>query len=345
MEDSRKLIDYKPTSKLLSFIREKTGRVNLYHYDTGFYKFKAFPPKRGFSDNDKSSLLAIAFHSSIIGDSTLNSQFKALKRLYITKDVSSISEHSFGNLELDVLEFASPDTYFSPNALGSLSTLKLVYDGNTYTNVSKYKDTQRGNALTHIRKDDDNRLSFEIGERLSLGEVDNFDRRNRSISLADYSKRAEFKAISEMLEGVDIKDGSSLFFYTRTSETSYGAQAIVDTYPLSTMRLSNPPDDKLVALYVNGVNEFNIDDLKRFPNVRQVFVSPTVKAVYGKTEKEKLVSYSDHQAIWSEIQNASGDPIKLVTMSKNTLMIPERNPSSAPSEEKSLGETSKEIEL
>ena len=347
MKEITDIAFYEPKPGLLTYFREKTGRINIFRYDDGMYKYKAFPPRKGFSDYDKSFLETLIFHSSIIGDSTLNSQFKTLKRIFISKDVSSISEHSFGNLDLDLLQFDSTDTYFSPNALSSLSTITLIYNGNKYTNMSLYKKTRRGNRLTAIQKDDDNRLTFEIGESLSLGQIDNYERTHSSVSLEEYSKRTEFKAISNLLENSEIKDDSSLFFYTKTGETSYGAQAIIDSYPLSDMRLSNPPDDKLVAIYINGVNEVDLETLNKYPNIKQIFISPTVKTVYGETNKSKTVSYSDHTATWSEWQNAKGCPVKMVCISKDTLVLPERVPKndSLDGEEKSLGDTSKEIEI
>lgn len=347
MKEITDIISYDPGPSWLSYFRARTGRVNVFRYDGGIYKYKAFPPRRGFSDYDKSYLEALVFHSSIIGDSTLNSQFKGLKRLFITPDVSSISEHSFGNIDIELLQIDSPDTYFSTNAFDALSTTTLIYGNNRFTNVSKYKKARHGNKLAHIHKDDDNRLCFEIGEKISYGEADRYEKVRSNLSDDEYEKRNEYKSISDLLEESSITDGSSVFFYTRKNENSLGAKAVIDTFPLSDMRLSNPPDDELVAIYVNDVNELDLASLSKYPNIRQVFVSPTVKAVYGKVNKSKTVSYSDHTATWSEWENAKGSPVKVVCVSKETLLLEDRVPKDDVSseKEKNLGDTSKEIEI
>ena len=297
-----------PTEYKKSFaekLRTFFGKTSLYTYVLSKPKYMAFPPKRGFSKKEYDYLSSIFIHTPITENVGISSnQFKVLSSIRISDDVSSISDHTFESLNLEDLIIDSSETYFSKKSFDQTDVKKLRYESN------KFSLGENSSLLSDIFKDEDHRLNFSIHGRFnSVQELTDISLLNSIQDNLAYS----------LIDNSSIDESNSMFIYDNSSkgDLSYSIKIILDHYPLSDLRMDHEPDENLIALYVSGVDEIDLENLSKYTNVRNIFIAPNVKRVYGLLSDVKHME----SKIIASYFNGGSLPLKVTCQSTNTILL------------------------
>lgn len=300
-----------PTEYKKSFaekIRTFFGRTSLYTYVLSKPKYMAFPPKRGFSKKEFDYLSSVCIHTPITENVGISSnQFKVLSSVRISDDVSSISDHTFESLNLEELIIDSSETYFSKKTFDQTDVKRIKYENN------KFSLGESTFLLSEIFKDEDHRLNFSIHGRFSsIQELAN----NQDNMVLN---KVQDDLVSLLVENSTINEANSMFIYNEKSESelSYSLNILLDHYPLSDLRMCNQSDDALIALYVSGVDEIDLENLSKYPSLRTIYIAPNVKRVYGQLDN---VNHMGNK-IMANYNNGSYSYLKVICQSANTVML------------------------
>jgi len=302
-----------PTEYKKSFaekLRTFFGRTSLYTYVLSKPKYMAFPPKRGFSKKEYDYLSSLYIHTPITENVGISSnQFKVLSSIRISDSVSSISDHTFESLTLEDLIIDSEETYFSKKSFDQTDVKRLRYENN------KFSLGDNPYLLSGILKDEDHRLNFTIHGRFSSVQ-----------ELTDITilERIQDNLVFSLIENSIIDESNSMFIYSEKSgrELSYSINILLDHYPLSDLRMYNEPDENLIALYVSGVDEIDLENLSKYPNLRNVYVASNVKRVYGKLDDVKRTE----SKIIASYYNGGTTPLKVTCQSIDTILLGIKEP-------------------
>ena len=110
-----------------------------------------------------------------------------------------------------------------------------------------------------------------------------------------------------------------MFIYSESSgiDLSYSINVLLDHYPLSALRMCNESDENLISLYISGVDEIDLENLSKYPNLRNVIIASNVKRIYGKLDDVKHMENKIIASYYSE----RNTPLKITCQSTNTILL------------------------
>ena len=176
-------------------------------------------------------------------------------------------------------------------------------------------------APTNIFFDLDERIHFMQGERLSLGQLDWMDGQGK-----DAAKESEdamyYLAESLINKSSQNKNDNSIFIYSETlgSERASSIHAVADTFPMPSGRDEKIDDDKLIGLFVTGVDEVDLGSLAQYPNLKHITIGKDVRRVTATPELQDR-NVEDDKLAQKMQKNINGKEQIITMMSNSTVMM------------------------
>lgn len=318
-------IDKKPTfmEKIMGMLNRTSKLVDA----SGKVSYIAYPLKKDFSKKQKENTETL-----IINDVTIfgevrdyrHQNLKNAKKLILGEGVLGVATSSLVNSQFEEIELSEDVTMIPEGAIED-SNVRRIYGPNF--DIS----TDAGNIRTSFHIDEDGRPHFiECGYyskgqesyKLSRGEKMSEETRFAALALA---KRMLFSTSKR-------ENAKSLFVYAPRlgSDVDYHVHGIMDQFPMPEDSFKRIPDDKLIGILVNGVEELDLEKLKQYPNLMRIVVGKDVKRVIKAKDTEdsvvldqdkKTVKLKEEGKQVYEQKNANGISQRILFASDTTLIL------------------------
>lgn len=281
----------------------------------GKVSYISYPPRNGFSDKQKKSIETLEVNDVLIlGDDRDRSllELENLKTLVLGRGVIAVAEGVVPTTGLEELVLSDQARQIPVGAISGTSIKRVRGNG---FDISTDKQ-----ALTNIYFDSDERLHFMQGSRLSLGQLDWMDGHGKDA--AKESENNMYYLAESLIKGSSQNtNANSIFVYSETigSERASSIHAIVDTFPMPSGRDEKIDDDKLIGIFVTGVEEVDLSTLSQYPNLRYITVGKDVKRVVTTPELEEKAG--DDKTIQRTQKNINGKDQFVTVMSETTVMM------------------------
>lgn len=297
-------------------LRKLMRRTSVTVDANGKVSYISYPPRNGFSDKQKKSIETIEVNDVLIlGDDRDRSllELENLKTLVLGRGVIAVAEGAVPTKGLEELVISDQARQIPIGAISGTSIKRVRGNGFDISTDRK--------ALTNIFFDSDERLHFMQGERLSLGQLDWMDGHGKNAA-KESENNMYFLAESLLKSSSKNKNANSIFVYSETigSERASSIDAVVDTFPMPSGRNEKLPDDKLVGIYITGVDEVDLGTLAQYPNLRYITIGKDVKRVTTTPDFEEQV-IDDNTAQRSQ-KSISGNKQHIDIMGTPTMMMP-----------------------
>ena len=296
-------------------LRKLMKRTSVTVDSNGKVSYISYPPRNGFSDKQKKSIKTIEVNDILIlGDDRDRSllELENLKTLVLGRGVIAVAEGAVPTTGLEELVLSDQARQIPVGAISGTSIKRVRGNG---FDISTDKQ-----ALTNIYFDSDERFHFMQGSRLSLGQLDWMDGHGKDA--AKESENNMYHLAESLIKGSSQNtNANSIFVYSETigSERASSIHAIVDTFPMPSGRDEKIDDDKLIGIFVTGVEEVDLSTLSQYPNLRYITVGKDVKRVVTTPElEEKAV---DDKTIQRTQKNINGKDQFVTVMSETTVMM------------------------
>ena len=112
--------------------------------------------------------------------------------------------------------------------------------------------------------------------------------------MSEETKFAALAIAKRMLLSTSKGDNEkSLFVYAPSlgSDVDFHVHGIMDDFPMPEESLKRIPDDKLIGLLVNGVEEVDLEAFKKYPNLMRIIIGKDVKRVVKSKDTEDSIIY------------------------------------------------------
>ncbi len=296
-------------------LRKLMKRTSVTVDSNGKVSYISYPPRNGFSDKQKKSIETIEVNDVLIlGDDRDRSllELENLKTLVLGRGVIAVAEGAVPTTGLEELVISDQARQIPMGAISGTSIKRVR--GNVF-DISTDKK-----ALTNIFFDSDERIHFMQGERLSLGQLDWMDEHGQ-----DAAKESEnnMHSLAESLIKNSSKNNNdnSIFVYSETlgSERASSIHAVADAFPMPSGRGEKIDDDKLIGIFVTGVEEVDLASLSKYPNLKHITIGKDVRRVTTTPDlEEKVIDDNTTQRLQKSI---TGKEQVITVMSDSTVMM------------------------
>ncbi len=296
-------------------LRKLMKRTSVAVDSKGKVSYISYPPRNGFSDKQKKNIETLEVNDVLIlGDDRDRAllELENLKTLVLGRGVIAVAEGAVPTTGLEELVVSDQAKQIPVGAI-SRTSIKRVR-GNGF-DIS----TDRV-APTNIFFDADERIHFMQGERLSLGQLDWMDGEGKDAA-KESEKNMYFLAESLIESSKQNENTNSIFVYSDTlgSERASSIHAIADTFPMPSGRSEKIDDDKLIGVFITGVDEVDLATLSQYPNLKHITIGKDVKRVSPTQDLEE--KGTDETKGLQKVQKSIDGKEQLVTfMSDKTIM-------------------------
>lgn len=296
-------------------LRKLMKRTSVTVDSNGKVSYISYPPRNGFSDKQKKSIETIEVNDVLIlGDDRDRSllELENLKTLVLGRGVIAVAEGAVPTTGLEELVISDQARQIPMGAISGTSIKRVRGNGFDISTDKK--------ALTNIFFDSDERIHFMQGERLSLGQLDWMDEHGQ-----DAAKESEnnMHSLAEALikNSSKNKNENSIFVYSETlgSERASSIHAVADAFPMPSGRGEKIDDDKLIGIFVTGVEEVDLASLSKYPNLKHITIGKDVRRVTTTPDlEEKVIDDNTTQRLQKSI---TGKEQVITVMSDSTVMM------------------------
>lgn len=296
-------------------LRKLMKRTSVTVDSNGKVSYISYPPRNGFSDKQKKSVETIEVNDVLIlGDDRDRSllELENLKTLVLGRGVIAVAEGAVPTTGLEELVISDQARQIPMGAISGTSIKRVRGNG---FNISTDKK-----ALTNIFFDSDERIHFMQGERLSLGQLDWMDEHGKD---AAQESENNMHSLAEALIKNSSKNNNenSIFVYSETlgSERASSIHAVADAFPMPSGRGEKIDDDKLIGIFVTGVEEVDLASLSKYPNLKHITIGKDVRRVTTTSDlEEKVIDDNTTQRLQKSI---TGKEQVITVMSDSTVMM------------------------
>lgn len=298
-------------------LRKLMKRTSVTVDSNGKVSYISYPPRNGFSDKQKKSIETIEVNDVLIlGDDRDISllQLENLKTLVLGRGVIAVAEGAIPSTGLEEIVFSDQARQIPMGAISGTSIKRVRGNG---FDISTDRE-----ALTNVFFDSDERLHFMQGERLSLGQLDWMDGQGKNA--AEESEKNMYSLAESLIKNSSKNtNANSIFVYSETigSERASSIHAVVDTFPMPSGRNEKIDDDKLIGIFVTGVEDVDLGTLDKYPNLRHITIGKDVRRVTMTPDfAEKVLADKTTQ----RTQNAVSGKEQIITVMSDTtnMMMP-----------------------
>ena len=299
-------------------LRKLIKKTSIAVDSKGKISYISYPPRNGFSDKQKKSIETLEVNDVLIlGDDRDRSllELENLKTLVLGRGVIAVAEGAVPTTGLEELVISDQARQIPMGAISRTSIKRVRGNG--------FDISTDRNAPTNIFFDADERIHFMQGERLSLGQLDMMD--GKGIDVAKESEdNMYFLAESLIKSSSKNKNANSIFVYSDTigSERASSIHAIADTFPMPSGRSEKIEDEKLIGIFITGVEEVDLATLSQYPNLKHITVGNDVRRVATTQDLEDR-SHESNKVLQKVQKNVDGKEQVITLMSdKTTMMMP-----------------------
>ena len=286
-------------------LRKLMKRTSVTVDSNGKVSYISYPPRNGFSDKQKKNIETIEVNDVLIlGDDRDRSllELENLKTLVLGRGIIGVAEGAVPTTGLEELVVSDQARQIPLGAISRSSIRRVRGNGFDISTDAK--------APTNIFFDLDERIHFMQGERLSLGQLDWMDGHGK-----DAAKESEdtmyFLAESLIKKSSQNKNDNTIYVYSET---------VADTFPMPSGRDEKIDDDKLIGIYVTGVEEVDLASLAQYPNLKHITIGKDVRRVSTTPDLQEK-SVEDDKLPQRIQKNISGKEQIITTMSDSTVMM------------------------
>ena len=290
-------------------LRKLMKRTSVTVDSNGKVSYISYPPRNGFSDKQKKSIETIEVNDVLIlGDDRDRSllELENLKTLVLGRGVIAVAEGAIPTKGLEELVISDQARQIPLGAISGTSIRRVRGNGFDLSTDKK--------ALTNIFFDSDERLHFMQGERISLGQLDWMDGHGKNP--AQESENYMYSLAESLINNSSKnKNANSIFIYSETigSERASSIHAVVDKYPMPSGRNEKIDDDKLIGIFVTGVEDIDLSTLSQYPNLKYITIGKDVRRVATTNDFEDNKTQGKQKSI-------SGKEQLITVMSDTTVM-------------------------
>lgn len=276
MANEQGLVAAKPN--FLEELARKLFKRNCTFTDySGKIGYLAYPPRNGYSDKQKQEIrgLEITGVETIDDKSTPLDDLRHLKyltRLVLGEGVKGISRNA---IPTTVDEIVLSDSVKNiPEGFVSNGCYKSISGPGFFINA---EFSQFNNSFFI---DEFGRVNFTRSNRLSSGQRDNMEKHGRDVAkeCEDAKTYSTTSLIHHSSKGFNTK---TLYIYEKSKSGSDASiHAVIDDYPMDESHKSERlSDDKLIGIFVNGVEELDLEDLAKYPDLKTIVIGKSVARV------------------------------------------------------------------
>lgn len=297
-------------------LRKLMKRTSVTVDSNGKVNYISYPPRNGFSDKQKKNIETIEVNDVLIlGDDRDRSllELENLKTLVLGRGIIGVAEGAVPTTGLEELVVSDQARQIPLGAISRSSIRRVRGNGFDISTDAK--------APTNIFFDLDERIHFMQGERLSLGQLDWMDGQGK-----DAAKESEdtmyYLAESLINKSSQNKNDNSIFIYSETlgSERASSIHAVADTFPMPSGRDEKIDDDKLIGIFVTGVDEVDLGSLAQYPNLKHITIGKDVRRVTATPELQDR-NVEDDKLAQKMQKNINGKEQIITMMSNSTVMM------------------------
>ena len=261
-------------SSFLDLIRKILNRTTKSIDKKGRIRYISYPSKKGFTEKQKADIEELEINDvSIVGETRDMSLegLKNLKRLALGRDVIAVTEGTIPKYSLNTLELSNTVKQIPPNVITDSSIKKVK--GNDFCIATNSENTR-----TDIYIDTDERLHFIETGNFSLDQSGYEEDINSSVSIESYVMA---KNILEASSNFENENTVYIFDEGKFGTRRYVVHAVVDEFPMPENREKKFADDKLVGVLINGKEEVNLEYLRKYPNLLNIYIGKDAKKILG----------------------------------------------------------------
>ena len=250
----------------------------------------------------------------ILGDDRDSSllELENLKTLVLGRGVIAVAEGAVPTKGLEEIVFSDQARQIPMGAISGTSIKRVRGNG---FDISTDKQ-----ALTNVFFDSDERIHFMQGERLSFSQLDLLEENGKDAS-QESEKNMHFLAESLIKSSSKNNNANSIYVYSETigSERASSIDAVMDAFPMPSSRNEKLDDNKLVGLYITGVDEVDLGELSQYPNLKFITLGKNVRRVITTPSFEEQTL--DDKIVKRVQKNINGKEQVITVMSDSTAMM------------------------
>lgn len=317
-------IDKKPS--FMERIMKMLNRTSQVIDSDGRVTYITYPLKKDFSKKQKESVETLVINDVTIFGEVRDYRFQELaklKKLVLGEGVLGVATDSLMSARFEELVLSEDVTMIPEGAIRD-SKIKRV------TSPKYDISTDATNVRTDIYTDEDDRLHFIERGRFSIGEEEYKLRRGEKMT--EETRAASTALAKKILFSTSKRDNTkTIFVYAPNlgSDIDYSVHAITDDFPMPEDSLKRIPDDKLIGILVNGVEELDLEDLKQYPNLTRIVVGKGVKRVIKSKDtdeatrldpdKQKVKLVEDGKQVYEQ-KSATGT-LQTISLASDTTLV------------------------
>lgn len=285
-----------------------------------------YPLKKDFSKKQKESAETLIINDVTIFGEVSDNRYQNLtnlKKLVLGEGVLGVATDALYGARFEELVLSEDVTMIPEGAIRD-SKIKRV------TSPKFDISTDATNVRTDIYTDEDDRLHFIERGRFSIGEEDFKLRKGENMT--EETRAAAIALTKKILFSTSKRDNTkTIFVYAPNlgSDIDYSVHAIADDFPMPEDSLKRIPDEKLIGILVNGVEELDLNALKQYTNLTRIVVGKDVKRVVKAkdtdeatcldpdSKKVKLVE--DGKQVYE--QKTSTGTLQTISLASDTTLI------------------------
>ena len=297
-------------------LRKLMKRTSVTVDSNGKVSYISYPPRNGFSEKQKKSIETIEVNDVLIlGDDRDRSllELENLKTLVLGRGIIGVAEGAVPTTGLQELVISDQAKQIPLGAISRSSIRRVRGNGFDISTDAK--------SPTNIFFDLDERIHFMQGERLSLGQLDWIDGNGKSAA-KESEETMHFFAESLIKNSSQNKNDNTIYVYSETlgSERASSIHAVADTFPMPNGRDEKIDDDKLIGIFLTGVEEVDLASLAQYPNLKHITIGKDVRRVTATPDLQEkgIVNEKMLQKVQKSI---SGNEQIITIMSDSTTMM------------------------
>lgn len=297
-------------------LRKLMKRTSVTVDSNGKVSYISYPPRNGFTDKQKKNIKTIEVNDVLIlGDDRDRSllDLENLKTLVLGRGVIAVAEGAVPTKGLEELVISDQAKQIPMGAISGTSIRRVRGNGFDISTDRK--------ASTNIFFDADERIHFMQGERLSLGQLDWIDGHGKNA--AQESENNMYSLAEALIKNSSSNNNAnSIFVYSETlgSERASSIHAVADTFPMPSNRDEKIDDDKLIGIFITGVEEVDLVTLSQYPNLKHITIGKDVRRVVTTPDLEENGIVEDKIPQRTQ-KNINGKEQLITVMSDTTVMM------------------------
>ena len=267
-------------ASLLKELMRTLLRQNCKYIDSeGNVNYFKYPSKKGFTTKQHEEIRTLEITNVEIidnQDTPLDDlrNLRYLEKLVLGDGVKGINKYAIPTTVTELV--LSDSVTLIPEGFVAQGSIKK-FSGNGY-NVNV--PFAHYNSTFHV--DEFGRLNISTYNHISSAQYDAIEKRGTPVTEAVQDMR-NAKVTSLFSHTAKLQNTKSIYVYAHDIDSArdYSIITVVDDYPMDSTHKTKHPDSDLIGIFINGVEEIDLDELPICPNLQTVYIGKEVKKVKG----------------------------------------------------------------